>query len=61
MGLIDGSLTLLCGTHKLLGAGFMQKQQMIWNLRLHIVWYVVMICIANYEEMGRHLLFTTFA
>ena len=40
---------------------FMQKQQMIWNLPLHIVWYVVMIFIANYKEMSRYLLFSTFA
>ena len=31
--------------------GFMQKQQMIilWNLPLHIVWYVVMVFIANIQ------------
>ena len=26
---------------------FMQKQQMIWNLPHHIVWYVMMMFIAN--------------
>ena len=41
--------------------GFMQKQQVIGNLPLHIVWYVVMIFIANYKEMRGYLLFSTFA
>ena len=41
--------------------GFMQKPQMIWNLPIHIVWCVVMIFIANYKEMIRYLLFSTFA
>ena len=41
--------------------GFMQKQQMIWNLPPHIVWYVVIIFIANYKAMSRYLLFSTFA
>ena len=39
--------------------GFMQKQQMIWNLTLHIVWYVVIIFIANYKEMNRYLFSST--
>ena len=40
--------------------GFMQKPQMIWNLPIHIVQCVVMIFIANYKEMIRYLLFSTF-
>ena len=39
----------------------MQKQQMIWNLPLHIVWYVVIIFIANYKERSRYLLSSTIA
>ena len=41
--------------------GFMQKQQMIWNLPLHIVRYVVMIFIATFKAMSGYLLFPTFA
>ena len=40
---------------------FMQKQQMIGNLLLQTVGYVVMIFIANYKEMSGYLLFSTFA
>ena len=42
--------------------GFMQKPQMIWNLLHHICGIcIVMIFIANYKAMSRHLLFSTFA
>ena len=40
--------------------GFMQKQYMIWNLPLHILWHVVMIFIANYKAMSIGSLSTLF-
>ena len=41
--------------------GFMQKAINDMELPPHIVWYVVIIFIANYKAMSRYLLFSTFA